>query len=388
MGTGHSTISNYNSLQVKNDGVTRAEQLYLNKQNFFDTHWNTSTEQNKAGDIRKLNGLVVGGKCPANTSLSGFKMIRRRGKTNSQGRLPPEWAYRYKCTENPERQNCQIRTTSYTESSDYNYGQNKFYDRTTLGDLRKLAHHNVMCRDGESLGNFQLEKSPDNSRIRYKYTCCENPTNNCVNMSTPVFKHVQGDPHYLRKANIQCPPSTVLTGKKLVDLGWNNFKYNFKCCAPITEVNCNAFWRNPEKWPAPDEQHDNNCPLLLRNCKEGKTCGGTRETPDNICIKDQGSNTTRFIKVGDIPKLDPASMQRAEDTLLRGSNTNYYQLCKYWLNNNNPSKTWQSNEPNARKCTSFCQNYIVYNPNSFKGRKSRTEIEGFPLWKIKGLEES
>ena len=37
----------------------------------------------------------------------------------------------------------------------------------------------------------KLEKSSDGARVRYKYTCCENPTNNCAMMTTPIYKIVQ-----------------------------------------------------------------------------------------------------------------------------------------------------------------------------------------------------
>jgi hypothetical protein len=393
-------------LTVDNDGITHAEQLYLEKKGFYDTNWQVSTYEcspssgsmwggggtdcsKQAGDTRKLNGLIVGGKCPAGTSMSGFKLIRRRGKKqpNSNYRLPPEWAYRYKCNENTQKGNCQIRSTDFMEASNYEYGKNKFTNKTTLGDLRYLSKHNVMCRDGESLTNFQLEKSSDGSRVKYKYTCCENPTNNCSMMNTPTYNSSKGDPHYLRRADVQCPKGTIMSGMKLQKFGSGNFNYQYKCCVPINEVNCNKFWRNPDLWPSPNSQHTKQCKSWT-NCTEGKTCGGTRDTPDFVCIKNQKTGRNSYMKVGDIPRLDPASMQRAEDVLLRGSNTNYYQLCKHWLNNPNPSKTWKNKDPDARKCTSFCQNYIVYNPTSFRGRQSRTEIEGFPLWKIKGLEES
>ena len=175
--------------------------------------------------------------------------------------------------------------------------------------------------------------------------------------------------------------NSVLTGKKFQNLGNNKFRYQYKCCVPIQEVNCNKFWKNPDQWPSPESQHSRLCPPYNQTCKEGATCGGTRDTPDSVCLKNQRTQKTRFVKVGQIPQMDPASMQRAEDVLLRGGKTNYYQLCKYWLTNPDPSKTWKNQDPDAKKCTSFCQNYIVYNPTSFKGRRSRTEIEGFPLGK-------
>ena len=138
-------------------------------------------------------------------SLAGFKLIRRKGRAVNVGNLPPEWGYRYKCVDNAERGNCQIRTTDFAQTSDYEYGNNRFKKDVTMGDIRYLDRHNVMCRDGESLSNFKVEKSSDGSRIRYKYTCCENPTNNCLVMNTSEFEHSRGDPHYLRGVNVQCP---------------------------------------------------------------------------------------------------------------------------------------------------------------------------------------
>ena len=54
-------------LTVDNDGTTHAEQLYLERKGFYDTHWQVSTNEcgttcsKQAGDTRNLNGLIVGG---------------------------------------------------------------------------------------------------------------------------------------------------------------------------------------------------------------------------------------------------------------------------------------------------------------------------------------
>ena len=125
----------------------------------------------------------------------------------------------------------------------------------------------------------------------------------------------------------------------------------------------------------------------------GSTCGGTSETPDYVCINDdkRGVGSRKWIAVGDIPRMDNATRRSAQDALLNGAKTdgsgvNYYQLCKWWMNNNTPEKTWKNMDIEKKRCTNFCQNYMVRNPKAFRNRKNRTEIEGRPLWKIKGLE--
>lgn len=388
------------------NSISSAEADYLAKRGFKDTQYKVSTTQcsvydswgayggeacqSSPGDTRQLSDLKIGENCERGTSLAGFQLIRKNLRNSYPG-SKPQWAYRYKCDKNDEQRMCQTRTTDFAEVADYSDGE---FSDSTNGDVKLLSNHLVMCREGETLKDLKLEKSSDNDRIRYKYTCCENPTNNCLKMYTKWVNDKKGDPHNLRKADVMCPQGSLLNSVNLETNG-DQFRYAFNCCVPINNVNCNAFYNKPQLWKTPDEQHVNNCPFWTgKKCLVGQTCGGTRETPDYVCLdvnvkKNNGRqvNGKQWIKVGEIPKLDSASIQKAEETLLRGTNTNYYQLCKYWLNNENPSKTWQNEDPDAKKCTTFCKNYIVYNPKSFKGRQSRTEIEGFPLWKIKGVEE-
>ena len=214
---------------------TRQQQRQFDKfmttKGYYNTEWNPSADSSSAaGDTRRLNGLVVGGRCPEGKSLAGFKLVRRKGPVRENCiwgsnspicRSPPEWAYRYKCVDNPEMGNCQIRTTGFNQASGYDFNTQELNDSITQGDLNYLDKHNVWCREGESLKNFQVEKSNDGYSLRYKYTCCENPSAGCVTLRTPdkwssrYSNMNSGDPHYLRQSDVQCPDGTVMSGMKL-----------------------------------------------------------------------------------------------------------------------------------------------------------------------------